>query len=205
MVPVRASILPDRRRSTSALSHGQDRKRSRPVSGRPPLQTTSHGVEEGALAGKVDADLRPKELSSLPSSPLAAPLSHGRRAPCQYLLHYSRNGDSTGIPAAISGETPLTSAGRFAEDLAPGREVQAMTNRRQLIRNASCWAVALSLATALSTTESEAQPSGRPPSGPRPPSGRPPGPPRRRRGRRWGFGPRKHCWWGPHGRHCKWW
>jgi hypothetical protein len=87
----------------------------------------------------------------------------------------------------------------------PGREVQAMTDRRQLIRNASCWAVALSLAMALSTTESEAQPSGRPPSGPRPPSGRPPGPPRRRRGRRWGFGPRKHCWWGPHGRHCKWW
>jgi hypothetical protein len=87
----------------------------------------------------------------------------------------------------------------------PGREVQAMTDRRQLIRNASCWAVALSLAMALSTTESEAQPSGRPPSGPRPPSGRPPGPPRRRRGRRWGFGPRKHCWWGSHGRHCKWW
>src|SRR5215471_1086799 len=83
---------------------------------------------------------------------------------------FRETADSTGIPAAISGETPLTSAGRFAEDLAPGREVQAMTNRRQLIRNASCWAVALSLATALSTTESEAQPSGRPPSGPRPPS-----------------------------------
>jgi hypothetical protein len=30
-----------------------------------------------------------------------------------------RNGDSTDIPAAISGETPLTSAGRFAEDSAP--------------------------------------------------------------------------------------
>src|SRR5262249_32805812 len=38
-----------------------------------------------------------------------------------------------------------------------------------------------------------AQPSGQPPSGPRPPSARPPGPPHRRRGRRWGFGPRKHC------------
>ena len=33
-----------------------------------------------------------------------------------------------------------------------------MTGRRQLIRGAACWAVALSLGIALSTTESEAQP-----------------------------------------------
>jgi len=78
-----------------------------------------------------------------------------------------------------------------------------MTNRRQLIRDASCWAVALSMAMALSTTESEAQPSsGRPPVRPVPPKGQLPSPPRRR-GRR--FGPRRHCWWGSRGRQCRWW
>jgi hypothetical protein len=62
-----------------------------------------------------------------------------------------------------------------------------MTDRRQLIRDASCWAVALSVGMALSTTKSEAQPRG--------PRG-----PRWRGDRRWGWGPRRHCWWGPHGR-----
>ena len=43
-----------------------------------------------------------------------------------------------------------------------------MTNRRQLIRDASCLAVALSVGLALPTTESEAQPRrGGPASGPR--------------------------------------
>jgi len=101
-----------------------------------------------------------------------------------------------------------------------------MTDRHHLIRYASCWAVALSFAMALPTTESKAQPLG--PSlsqmqsqtqipvyekaqarrGPnRGPRGR-----RGWRGGRWGrpgisfgFGPRKHCWWGPHGRRCRWW
>jgi hypothetical protein len=63
-----------------------------------------------------------------------------------------------------------------------------MNDRRQLIRDVSCWAVALSVGMALSTTESEAQPRG----------------PRWRGDRRWGWGPRRHCWWGPHGRRCRW-
>ena len=100
-----------------------------------------------------------------------------------------------------------------------------MTNRPQLIR-ISCWVVALSFAMALPTTKSEAQPLG--PSLPQmqfqtqvpvyekaqvrrgPHRG-----PGWRHGRRWaggprfglhvGFGPRRHCWWGPHGRRCRWW
>jgi len=36
-----------------------------------------------------------------------------------------------------------------------------MTDRRELIRNGASWAVALSLAAALSTTGSEAQPTPR--------------------------------------------
>ena len=73
-----------------------------------------------------------------------------------------------------------------------------MTDRRQLIRDASCWVAALSVGLALSTAESEAQPPGR-----GPPRGRPP---HWRRGRRWGWGPRRHCWWSPSGRRrCRWW
>ena len=74
-----------------------------------------------------------------------------------------------------------------------------MTDRRELIRNAASWGVALSLAMALSTTGSEAQPMPR--------RGPPHRGPHRRGGwgPRWGFGPRRHCWWGPHGRRCRWW
>src|SRR5262245_49305420 len=50
-----------------------------------------------------------------------------------------------------------------------------MADRHQLIRDASCWAVTLSVGLALSTTTSEAQPPRR---------GPPPGP-RWRKGRRW--------------------
>jgi len=96
-----------------------------------------------------------------------------------------------------------------------------MTDRRQLTRT-WCWAVAVGLAMALPTTKSEAQPLG--------PSlwqmqfqtqvpvyekaqvrrGPHRGPPRRRGwdprfGLHVGFGPRRHCWWGPHGRRCRWW
>jgi len=83
-----------------------------------------------------------------------------------------------------------------------------MIDRRQVIRDSACWAVALSVGLALSTTDSEAQP-------------RRGGPPRdwdrdrrrrRRRGPRWGFNvgfgpqPRRHCWWSPSGRkRCDWW
>jgi hypothetical protein len=126
-------------------------------------------------------------------------------APCQCLLHFCGTVILQVFRPPFQVKHRLPAPADSPRISSPGREVQAMTDRRQLIRNASCWAVSLGLAMALSTTESEAQPSGRPPSGPRPPSGRPPGPPRRRRGRRWGFGPRKHCWWGPHGRRCKWW
>ena len=73
---------------------------------------------------------------------------------------------------------------------------QMMTGRRQLIRDGVCWAAALSLGMVLATTESESQPARRGP----PPRGRP-----WRGGRRWGFGPRRHCWWGPRGRRCRWW
>jgi hypothetical protein len=102
-----------------------------------------------------------------------------------------------------------------------------MTNRRQLIRGASCLAVALSFAVALPITESKAQPLGPSLSQMQSQAQVPAyekaqmrrGPDRdRRRGRRgwrgggggrpgfsFGFGPRKHCWWGPRGRQCKWW
>jgi hypothetical protein len=99
-----------------------------------------------------------------------------------------------------------------------------MTDRRHLIRYVSCCAVALGFAVALPTTKSEAQPLG--PSLSQMQSQTQPvfekaqmrrggrrGPRRGRRGARggwgprisFGFGPQKHCWWGPHGRHCKWW
>jgi hypothetical protein len=98
-----------------------------------------------------------------------------------------------------------------------------MTDRRHLIRT-SCWAVALGFAIALPIAKSEAQPLGpsllqmriqtRIPGYEKAQVRR--GPHRGsdwRRGRRWaggprfgvGFGPRKHCWWGPHGRRCRWW
>jgi hypothetical protein len=97
-----------------------------------------------------------------------------------------------------------------------------MTDRHHLIRYASCLAVVLSFAMALPTTKSEAQPLG--PSlsqkqfqtqvpvyekaqvrrGPhRGPHWR--GGWRRGWGPRFAFGPRRHCWWGPHGRRCRWW
>jgi hypothetical protein len=100
-----------------------------------------------------------------------------------------------------------------------------MTYRRELIRS-TCWAVALSFAMALPATNSQAQPMGpslsqlqlqtQAPVYEKAQARR--GPPRDRRwrgGRRWGggprfgvhfgFGPRRHCWWGPHGRRCRWW
>ena len=90
-----------------------------------------------------------------------------------------------------SGDTRLNIASGLAEDCALQEEkLQAMTDRRQLIRDASCWALALSVGLALSTTQSEAQRRRR--SGPR-------------FGLHFGWGPQKHCWWGRHGRVCDWW
>ena len=101
-----------------------------------------------------------------------------------------------------------------------------MTVRRELIRDASCLAVALSLAMALPTRKSEAQPLGSPLSQMQFQTQVPGSEkaqvrrerhhgPSWRRGLRWaggprtglhiGYGPRRHCWWGPHGRRCRWW
>src|SRR5690349_5537846 len=88
------------------------------------------------------------------------------------------------------------------------KRLQAMIDRRQIIRDSACWAVALSVGLALATTESEAQ-RGPPRDRDRP---RDRNRRRRRRGPRWGFNvgwgpkPRRHCWWSPSGRkHCDWW
>src|SRR5262249_7256486 len=60
---------------------------------------------------------------------------------------------------AFSGETRLSSTGGLPKDCNLENErLQTMTARRELLRNASCWAVALSLGMVLLTTESEAQP-----------------------------------------------
>jgi len=181
-------------------------RESRPVSERPPLQTTSHRVEEGALAkASMPISARKSAVELAFQSSSGAPVASATRPLSILAAFFAKQRILRAFRPPFQVKHRLPAPADSPRISPPGREVQAMTDRRQLIRNASCWAVALSLAMALSTTESEAQPSGRPPSGPRPPSGRPPGPPHRRRGRRWGFGPRKHCWWGPHGRHCKWW
>ena len=92
--------------------------------------------------------------------------------------------------SSVSAVTPTAASSET-------KRLQPMTNRRRLIRDASCWAVALGVGLALSTKESEAQPWRGPPPRHRGPHWR--------RGRRWGWGPRRHCWWGPKGRVCRWW
>src|SRR5262249_32980988 len=84
----------------------------------------------GALAQAPSADVAnyPERMARLivhsrpavgrPSWPALSPVASAT-PPLSILAAFLGNGDSTGIPAAISGETPLTSAGRFAEDFAP--------------------------------------------------------------------------------------
>jgi hypothetical protein len=120
---------------------------------------------------------------------------------------------SRAILGHLSSEIRITSTSGPSRALRPSgevrgckqreKEVSDMTDRRQLIRDASCWALALSVGLALSPTNSEAQPPRR---------GPPPRRRNRRRGSRWGFHfgwgpkPRRHCWWSPSGRrHCRWW